>query len=47
VNDRDLQTFGILKQKIVERMLQSYPGINPSISEWKGQEIVDFQEELL
>lgn len=47
MNDRDLLTFGILKQKIVERMLQSYPGINPSISAWKGQEIVDFQEELL
>jgi len=47
VNDRDLQIFGILKQKIVERMQQSYPGINPSIAEWKGQEIVDFQEELL
>jgi hypothetical protein len=28
-------------------MQQSYPGINPAISEWKGQEIVDFQEELL
>ena len=28
-------------------MQQSYPGINPSISEWKGQEITDFQEELL
>ncbi len=28
-------------------MQQSYPGINPVISEWKGQEIVDFQEELL
>ncbi|MCD6661668.1 MAG: hypothetical protein LT105_16010 [Lentimicrobium sp.] len=28
-------------------MQQSYPGINPSINEWKGQEIVDFQEELL
>jgi len=28
-------------------MQQSFPGINPSISEWKGQEIVDFQEELL
>jgi len=27
-------------------MRQSYPGINPVISEWKGQEIVDFQEEL-
>jgi len=47
VKDRDIQTFELLKQKIVERMQQSYPGINPSISEWKGQEIVDFQEELL
>lgn len=28
-------------------MQQSYPGINPSITEWKGQEITDFQEELL
>jgi hypothetical protein len=36
VNDRDLQIFGILKQKIVEQMQQSYPGINPSIAEWKG-----------
>ena len=25
----------------------SFPGINPEISEWKGQEITDFQEELL
>lgn len=25
----------------------SYPGINPDISVWKGQEITDFQEELL
>lgn len=28
-------------------MQQSYPGINPSISGWKGQEITDFQEDLL
>jgi hypothetical protein len=27
-------------------MQQSYPGINPSIDEWKGQEITDFQEDL-
>lgn len=47
MNEKDLLTFGTLKQKIVERMQQSYPGINPVISEWKGQEIVDFQEELL
>lgn len=47
VKNNDLQTFGLLKQKVAERMQQSYPGINPYISEWKGQEIVDFQEELL
>lgn len=47
MRDKDSQIFELLKQKIVERMLQSYPGINPSISDWKGQEIVDFQEELL
>jgi hypothetical protein len=28
-------------------MKQSYPGMNPEISEWKGQEITDFQEDLL
>lgn len=28
-------------------MQQSFPGINPVISEWKGQDIVNFQEELL
>jgi len=39
--------FELLKQKIVATMQQSYPGINPSISDWKGQEITDFQEELL
>jgi len=27
-------------------MQRSYPGINPSIAEWKGQEITDLQEEL-
>ena len=39
--------FELLKQNIVANMQQSYPGINPSISDWKGQEITDFQEELL
>ncbi|NVO19503.1 MAG: hypothetical protein HXX13_07370 [Bacteroidetes bacterium] len=27
-------------------MTNSYPGINPDIREWKGQEITDFQEDL-
>lgn len=47
VKDKEIQLFEILKQKIVERMRQSFPGLNPAISEWKGQDIVDFQEELL
>lgn len=42
----DLTYFNELKMKIVAIMQQSYPGINPSISDWKGQEITDFQEEL-
>jgi hypothetical protein len=45
--NKDFQTFDLLKKKIVERMRQSFPGINPAISEWKGHEITDFQEELL
>jgi hypothetical protein len=32
---------------IVATMQQSFPGMSPSISEWKGQDIVNFQEELL
>ncbi|MEI6456165.1 MAG: hypothetical protein WCO93_07740 [bacterium] len=36
----------MLKKKIAAVMLQTYPGMNPSISEWKGQEITDFQEDL-
>jgi hypothetical protein len=39
--------FELLKKKIVAVMQQSYPGISSSISEWKGQDIVNFQEELL
>jgi hypothetical protein len=38
--------FELLKKQVVAMMQQSYPGINPSISDWKGQEIIDFQEEL-
>jgi len=38
--------FENLKTKIVAMMQETYPGINPSIAEWKGQEITDFQEDL-
>lgn len=46
MQESDHTYFELLKTEIVEKMRQSYPGINPSISDWKGQEIVDFQEEL-
>ena len=43
---KDIRNFELLKQKIAETMKQVYPGIPSRIEEWKGQEIVDFQEEL-
>jgi hypothetical protein len=38
--------FSLLKKEIAVTMMQSYPGIDPDISKWKGREITDFQEEL-
>jgi hypothetical protein len=46
LHEKDIIYFEKLKQEIVAVMQQSYPGINPSIGEWKGQEITDFQEDL-
>lgn len=42
----DALSFQKLKKLIVIRMQQSHPGIPSDISEWKGQTIVDFQDEL-
>jgi len=39
--------FSLLKKEIAATMMRSYPGIDPDISNWKGQEITDFQEELI
>lgn len=44
---RETEIFNLLKQKIVLKMQQSYPGLNPDMRAWKVQDIVDFQEELL
>ena len=38
--------FEMLKKKIVKKMKQSYPEIPDSITDWKGQNIIDFQDEL-
>jgi len=47
LHSENKNNFELLKKKIVLVMQQSYPGINSAIIEWKGQDIVNFQEELL
>jgi hypothetical protein len=44
--DDSIKYFERLKELIVLKMQQSYPAIPDSISDWKGQNIVDFQTEL-
>jgi hypothetical protein len=38
--------FELLKVKIAKTMQQSHPEIPDAISDWKGQNIIDFQDEL-
>ena len=46
MHNKDHTYFNLLKEKIVAVMQQSFPGINSSMMDWKGQEITDFQEDL-
>jgi hypothetical protein len=39
--------FSLLKKEVAATLLKSYPGMNPEISDWRGQDITDFQEDLL
>jgi hypothetical protein len=43
----DKIAFSILRKEIAAVMRQTYPGIDPDISQWKGQDIVNFQDDLL
>lgn len=45
-DQNDREHFRTLKKQLAETMQQSYPAITPDVSEWKGQEIIDFQEDL-
>ncbi len=42
----DIRLFGVLKQQIVDAMKKSHPGMPDKIGDWKGQEIINFQEDL-
>lgn len=46
MNISENKYFERLKEMIVIKMKQTYPGIPNSISDWKGQNIIDFQTEL-
>jgi hypothetical protein len=43
----DNKIYELLRKEIANVMKKSYPGVNSDISEWKGQTITDFQEDLL
>ncbi|HAM08939.1 MAG: hypothetical protein A2X05_03640 [Bacteroidetes bacterium GWE2_41_25] len=47
MHQEDKILFSLLKKEIADTMMRSYPGLDPEISNWKGQEITDFQEDLL
>lgn len=42
----EVKYFEFLKGAIIATMQKSYPGIPNSISNWKGQNIIDFQDDL-
>lgn len=44
--DSELKYFELLKGKIAEKLHQSHPEIPVSVTDWKGQNIIDFQENL-
>ncbi len=39
--------YKLLRKEIANVMKKSYPGVSSEVSEWKGQTITDFQEDLL
>jgi len=47
VEKAETQYLNLLKTAVVGTMKQSYPGISDNISDWKGQDIINFQEDLL
>lgn len=47
MKEREGQYLDLLKKEIARIMNLSNPGISLDIHEWKGQDIIDFQEDLL
>jgi hypothetical protein len=43
----ELAYFELLKKKIANTFRETYPECSPNMEDWKGQEITNFQEELI
>jgi len=46
MQDQEIIYFSLLKKEIAAKLQQSVPGISSIIEDWKGQDIVHFQEDL-
>lgn len=46
MREQEIIRFNLLKKRILEVFLQDYPGTHPNFSEWKGLDILYFQEHL-
>jgi len=46
VEDKERQYFELLKTEIIKVMQQTNAGISSNIEDWKGQDIIEFQEDL-
>jgi len=47
LHQKEYTLFSQLKKEVAATMMKSCPGIDPDISNWKGKDITDFQEDLL
>ena len=43
----NIRYFDLLKEAVVARLRESHPGVSGVITEWKGQTIFLFQDDLL
>lgn len=47
MQEKDISYFELLKTEVVRTFRQSHPEVSEDITEWKGQTIYDFQDDLL
>jgi hypothetical protein len=46
LQQEDKILFDLLKREVAATLMQTNPGMNPDIADWKGRDIIEFQEDL-